>query len=59
MCNRNKEPPQEQQTDDYPYDRDDGPFELSPERLPDGRVNQRRADALDKHARFVYEYDRD
>lgn len=40
-------------------DRDSGPVEFSPERHPNGRYNMRRARALDRVARLVYDFDRD
>ena len=40
-------------------DKDSGSVEFSAERNRDGSYNHRRADALDRYARFVYEYDRD
>ena len=40
-------------------DRDDtSACDFGPERLPGGRYNMRRARALERHARMVYETDR-
>jgi hypothetical protein len=40
-------------------DRGEDPVEFGPERFANGRINRRRERALERHARFVYEYDRD
>jgi len=40
-------------------DRGNEPMEFSPEHLPNGRPNLKRARALERYARFVYDYDRD
>lgn len=39
-------------------DRSNGPVEYSSERLANGRINLRRAAALERNARRVYEDDR-
>lgn len=49
----------EKLTGELALDRGDGPMEFGPERLANGRCNVKRARALERHARFVYEYDRD
>jgi hypothetical protein len=40
-------------------ERNGEPFEFSAERHANGRFNRRRARALERHARYVYEHDRD
>ena len=49
----------ERLTGDLALDRDNGPVDFGPERLSNGRYNINRARALDRHAKFVYDYDRD
>lgn len=41
------------------YIKGDEPMEFSPERNRNGSHNTERAKALERHARFVYEHDRD
>ena len=46
-------------TGELALDRGDTNVEFGPEHLRSGRVNVRRANALYRHAKFVYDYDRD
>jgi len=46
-------------TGELSLDRGDETMEFSAERSHDGSYNYKRAKALDRYARFVYEYDRD
>ena len=46
-------------TGELSLDRDNGPCEFSPERYRNGKINHKRAKALERYAKFVYDYDRD
>lgn len=49
----------ERLTGELSLDRGNGSVEFGPERLSNGKCNVKRARALERHAKFVYDYDRD